>query len=192
MPVDLGTDLGNLNQRDTTGTSLGQWEYSGRVDHRFSDADTVFVRASAQNSDRTGTGGRQSQVSFVDIDNLNVTANWVHTFDPSSILQVSFARTDVIRDTANDYVSLPDGFISTVGWNPEFGAVSARATSYVPNVGVAQYIGGGECIGYARTSATWQYKGTYTKTFGTHTLKFGAEYNIIGHFARKNDHSNNF
>ena len=64
MPVDLGTDLGNLNQRDTTGTSLDLWEYSGRVDHHFSDADTVFVRVSAQNSDRMGTGGRQGLVSF--------------------------------------------------------------------------------------------------------------------------------
>ena len=62
----------------------------------------------------------------------------------------------------------------------------------MPNVGVAQYFGGGERIGYTRTSDTWQYKGTYTKIIGSHTLKFGAEYNIIGHFGRTNDHSNNF
>ena len=141
MPVDLGTDLGNLNQRDTTGTSVDQREYSARVDHRFSDADTVFVRVSAQNSDRMGTGGRQGLVSFVDIDNLNVAANWVRTFDPSGILQVSFARTDVTRDTGNDFVGLPNGFISAVGWKPDFAGGFRAGDSYVSNVGVAQYFG---------------------------------------------------
>ncbi len=134
----------------------------------------------------------EQALGLVNIDNLNVAANWAHTFDPSSILQVSFARTDVIRDTGNDFVSLPDGFISTVGWNPEFAGGFRGGDSYVPNVGVAQYFGGGERIGYTRTSDTWQYKGTYTKIIGTHTLKFGAEYNIIGHFGRTNDYSNDF
>ena len=192
MPVDLGTDLGNLNQRDTTGTALDQYEYSGRVDHRFSDADSAYVRWSGQYNNRIGSAGRQNFSSFVDIENLNVAANWVHTFDPTSIMQVSFARTDVKRDTGNSFASVPDGFISTVGWNPDFAGGFRGGTAYVPNVGVAQYFRGGERIGITRTSDTWQYKGTYTKIIGSHTLKFGAEYNIIGHFGRTNDHSNNF
>ena len=72
MPIDLGTDLGNLNQRDTTGTALDQYEYSARVDHRFSDADTPYVRWSAQDNYRIGSGGRQGLSSFIDIINLNV------------------------------------------------------------------------------------------------------------------------
>jgi len=113
------------------------------VDHRFSDSDTVFVRVSAQNSDRMGTGGRQGLVSSVNIGNLNLAANWVHMFDPSSILQGSFARRDVLRDTGNDFANLPDGFISTAGWNPDFAGGFRGGDSYVPNVGVAQYFGGG-------------------------------------------------
>ena len=192
LPVDLGTDLGNLNQRDTTGTKLDQYEYSARVDHRFSDADIAYVRWSAQTNERLGSAGRQNFGSFVDIENLNVAANWVHTFDPSSILQLSFARTDVKRDTGNSFASLPDGFISTVGWNPDYAGGFRSGKTFVPNVGVAQYFGGGERTGFTRTSDTWQYKGTYTKILGTHTLKFGGEYNIIGHFGTTNDHSNNF
>ncbi len=192
MPVDLGTDLGNLNQRDTTGTSLDQYEYSARVDHRFSDTDTMFVRVSAQNNDSLRSAGRQGLTGFTNVDNLNVAANWVHTFDPSSILQISFARTDVKRDTGNQFTNIPDGFISTVGWNPDFAGGFRGGESYVPNVNVAQYFGGGERIGFTRTSDTWQYKGTYTKIVGRHTLKVGGEYNIIGHFGRTNDHSNNF
>ena len=124
--------------------------------------------------------------------NLNVAANWVHTFDPTSIMQVSFATTDIKRETGNAFVGLPDGFISTVGWNPDFAGGFRGGTSYVPNVGVAQYFGGGERIGCTRTSDTWQYKGTYTKIVGTHTLKFGAEYNVIGHLGRTDDHANGF
>ena len=192
MPIDLGTDLGNLNQRDTTGTALDQYEYSARVDHRLSDADTAYLRWSAQDNYRIGSGGRQGLSSFIDIINLNVAANWVHTFDPTSVLQVSFARTDVKRDTGNSFANLPDGFISTVGWNPDFAGGFRGGTSYVPNVAVAQYFGGGERIGFTRTSDTWQYKGTYTKIVGSHTLKVGGEYNILGHFGRSNDHSNSF
>ncbi len=192
MPIDLGTDLGNLNQRDTTGTALNQYEYSARVDHRFSDADTAYLRWSAQDNLRKGSAGRQGLTSFIDIINLNVAANWVHTFDPTSILQVSFARTDVKRDTGNAFANLPDGFISTVGWNPDFAGGFRGGTSFVPNVAVAQYFGGGERIGFTRTSDTWQYKGTYTKIVGSHTLKFGGEYNILGHFGTVNDHSNRF
>ncbi len=192
MPIDLGSDLGVLNQRDTTGTSLDQYEYSIRVDHRFSDADAAYVRWSAQDNRRMGSAGRQNFGSFVDIQNLNVAANWVHTFDARSVLQVQFARTDVKRDTGNSFSSLPDGFISQVGWNPDFAGGFRGGTAFVPNVGVAQYFGGGERIGFTRTSDTWQYKGTYTKIVGGHTLKFGAEYNIIGHFGTTNDHSNNF
>ena len=192
MPIDLGTDLGNLNQRDTTGAKLDQYEYSGRIDQHFSESDTAYVRWSAQDSAQLGSAGRQNFTSFVDIENLNVAANWVHTFDPTSILQVSFARTDVKRDTGNSFTNLPDGFISTVGWNPDFAGGFRSGSSFVPNVGVAQYFGGGERTGFTRTSDTWQYKGTYTKISGLHTLKFGAEYNVIGHFGTTNDHSNNF
>ena len=192
MPIDLGTDLGNLNQRDTTGTRLDQYEYSGRVDHRFSDADMAYVRWSAQSNERFGTAGRQNFESFIDIENLNVAANWVHTFDPTSILQLSFARTDVKRNTGNSFTSLADGFVSTVGWNPDYAGGFRSGKTFVPNVGVAQYFGGGERTAYTRTSDTWQYKGTYTKIMGAHTLKFGGEYNIIGHFGTVNDHSNNF
>ncbi len=192
MPVDLGTDLGNLNQRDTTGTKLDQYEYSGRVDHSFSDADVAYVRWSAQKNDRFGSAGRQNFASFIDIDNLNVAANWVHTFDSTRVLQLSFARTDVKRDTGNSFANLPDGFISTVGWNPDYAGGFRSGQTFVPNVGVAQYFGGGERTGFTRTSDTWQYKGTYTKVSGAHTLKFGGEYNIIGHFGTTNDHSNNF
>ena len=77
-PIDLGSDLGNLNQRDTTGTALDQYEFSGRVDHHFSESDTAYVRYSAQDNYRSGTAGRQGFTSFVGIDNLNVAANWVH------------------------------------------------------------------------------------------------------------------
>ena len=192
MPVDLGTDLGNLNQRDTTGTALDQYEYSARLDHRFSDSDATYVRYSGQNNDRIGSAGRQGFTSFVNIDNLNVAANWVHTFDPTSIMQISFARTDVKRDTGNSFAGRPDGFISTVGWNPDYAGGFRGGTSFVPNVNVAQYFRGGERIGFTRTADTWQYKGTYTKISGRHTLKFGAEYNIIGHFGTVNDHSNSF
>ena len=191
-PIDLGSDLGNLNQRDTTGTALDQWEYNVRVDHRFSDKDTVYGRWSAQDNHRIGSAGRQGFTSFVDIQNLNVAANWVHTFDASSVMTISFARTDVKRDTGNSFTDLPADFISTVGWNPEFAGGFRGGTSYVPNVGVAQYFGGGERIGFTRTSDTWQYKGDYSKIWGSHQLKFGAEYNIIGHFGRTNDHTNNF
>ena len=153
-PIDLGTDLGNLNQRDTTGTALDQYEFSGRVDHHFSESDTAYVRYSAQDNYRSGTAGRQGFTSFVGIDNLNVAANWVHTFDPTSIMTVSFARTDVIRDTGNSFDNIPADFISTVGWNPDFAGGFRGGTSYVPNIGVAQYFGGGERIGYTRTSDT--------------------------------------
>ena len=192
MPIDLGTDLGNLNQRDTTGTALNQHEYSARLDHRFSDSDTAYLCWSGQDNHRIGSAGRQNFSSFVDMTNLNVAANWVHTFDPTSIMQVSFATTDIKRETGNAFVGLPDGFISTVGWNPDFAGGFRGGTSYVPNVGVAQYFGGGERIGCTRTSDTWQYKGTYTKIVGTHTLKFGAEYNVIGHLGRTDDHANGF
>ncbi len=191
-PIDLGTDLGNLNQRDTTGTALDQHEYSGRLDHQFSESDIAYVRYSGQFNNRVGSGGRQGFESFVDIENLNVAANWVHTFDPTSVMTVSFARTDVKRDTGNSFNNLPDGFVSTVGWNPEFAGGFRGGSTFVPNVSVAQYFGGGERVGFTRTSDTWQYKGDYTKISGSHTLRFGAEYNIIGHFGVTNDHSNGF
>ena len=187
-PIDLGTDLGIFNQRDTTGTALDQYEYSGRVDHHFSQSDAAYVRVSGQLNDRIGSAGRQGLTSFVNIENLNIAANWVHTFDETSILTVSFARTDVKRDTGNSFADIPGDFISTVGWNPEFAGGFRGGTTYVPNMNVSQYFSGGERIGFTRTSDTWQYKGDYTKIWGSHTLKFGADYSIIGHFGRTNDH----
>lgn len=187
-PIDLGTDLGIFNQRDTTGTALDQYEYSGRVDHHFSQSDSAYVRVSGQVNDRIGSAGRQGLTSFVNIENLNIAANWVHTFDETSILTVAFARTDVKRDTGNSFTDIPGDFISTVGWNPEFAGGFRGGTTYVPNMNVNQFFSGGERIGFTRTSDTWQYKGDYTKIWGTHTLKFGADYSIIGHFGRTNDH----
>ena len=84
-PIDLGTDLGIFNQRDTTGTALDQYEYSGRVDHHFSQSDSAYVRVSGQVNDRIGSAGRQGLTSFVNIENLNIAANWVHTFDETML-----------------------------------------------------------------------------------------------------------
>ena len=191
-PIAL-TGVGDRNQLDTTGTGVDQHEYSARLDHRFGDADSVFFRWSGQDNAQDGSAGRQTLGSFVDVVNLNIGANWVHTFDPTSIMELSFSRVEVERDTGNAFRNLPDNFAtSVVGWNPDFAGGFRGGDTFVPNIGVSQFFSGGERVGFTRTSDTWQYKGNYTKIWGNHTFKTGAEYDFIGHFGQTNDHTNNF
>ena len=192
VPKPSGVRNGLRNQLDTTGTTVDQHEYSARFDHRFSAEDSVFFRWSGQDNAQDRSAGRQTLSSYIDVVNTNIGANWVHAFNPTSILQLSFARVEVERGTGNAFRNLSDGFVGQVGWNPDFAGGFRGGDTFVPNVGVAQFFGGGERIAFTRTSDTWQYKGDYTKIYGAHTFKFGAEYDAIGHFGQTNDHSNSF
>ena len=192
VPKPSGVRNGLRNQLDTTGTTVDQHEYSARFDHRFSAEDSVFFRWSGQDNAQDRSAGRQTLSSYIDVVNTNIGANWVHAFNPTSILQLSFARVEVERGTGNAFRNLSDGFVAQVGWNPDFAGGFRGGDTFVPNVGVAQFFGGGERIAFTRTSDTWQYKGDYTKIYGAHTFKFGAEYDAIGHFGQTNDHSNSF
>jgi hypothetical protein len=192
LPAPIQTGVADRNQHNLTPVRQDEpGEYTARIDHNFGEKDMIWARGSGSIFNQDGSGGRQTLLNYSDTNSLNVGASWVHRFNPTSILQVQFARTVVERDEGTTFLDLPANFMSEVGFDPEF--VHFRSGSdLVPNIAVSQFFSGGESNLYARPSELWQYKANYAKIFGNHQFKLGGEFNKIAYRRIINDHNVNF
>lgn len=164
------------NAIDPTPLAQNNEEYSVRIDRVLGPKDNMFFRLSASNLDQTSSGGRPALASFRTFDALNIGTSWVHSFSPTTVLQVMFGRITNVDNSGSRFRSLPANFISGVGYTPTFTQYLDSQT-LVPGLIIQDWTGGGEGASFNRPSDVWQYKSGLTKIVGSHSLKFGGEWN---------------
>ena len=179
LPAPIVTGVGDRNQLDSTNTATNQEEYSARADHSFNESDTVWVRVSGLINPQDGSGGRQSLSSENDWTASNIGSSWVHTFSPTSIMQVSFARTWTTREAGRTFVEgTPDP--GTFGFTDRFCCSFRSGAALMPDMNVQQFFSGGEGLYKNFTTQVYSLKGDYSKIWGNHQFKLGVEYNDLG------------
>lgn len=183
FPAAGGIVTSDRNAIDPTPLSQNQEEYSVRIDRVVSPKDNVFFRLSKSMLNQTSSGGRPLLASFREFDAINIGTSWVHTFSPTSILQVQFGRLENRDDSGTRYRSLPADFATKVGYRDTFCCNFLGGRTLMPAMNIDGWVSGGEGISFNRPSDVWQYKSTFTKIVGAHQMKFGGEWNNMDFLA---------
>jgi outer membrane receptor protein involved in Fe transport len=192
LPAPIETGVSDRNLLDLTPAATNQHEYTGRLDHMFSQRDAAWLRWSGSTYSSTSSGGRQTLLTSSTLDPLNVGASWAHTFSAASLLTVQFGRAVSDSGSANSFVNGGKELAAAVGFDPAFCCSFHSGRSLVPNINVTQFFAGGETYNYSRNSDLWQYKVNYARVRGDHELKFGGEFNKLSLATQINDHESDF
>ena len=139
-----------------------------KIDHQFSDKDSVFGRFSYLSRDATTPNGQKSS-SGSTTDAKNWGGGWIHVFSPSLFLSVrgGVARRDIVA--FNNYKAGLDP-LKQLGLQQidTFQGFEASLTSPWGTVGPT---------GPApRQNPTFNIAGDITKMIGNHSLKFGGQW----------------
>ena len=150
-----------------------------RIDHKFTDTDSVWFRYSGAYSPGEAASTIPAISRLNDGRAHNFAGNWVHTFGPSAVLQVSFGRVFQWTSSSDQFNNLPADFIQKVGYSANVNTRYLNGSVLLPAFNPANFWSGGEQVSLSRPGDSWHYKAAYTKLLGTHTLKFGGEYNRV-------------
>ncbi|MBV8831488.1 MAG: TonB-dependent receptor [Acidobacteriaceae bacterium] len=157
-----------------------QENYTGRIDHTIGTKDFLWFRYSGQELDTTQPGAIASLQATSLLPSQQYGASWVHVFNPTTSMQVQYARTHVEYDTATAF-TVPN-VLGTYGVSQSLGGNYINGISLMPNLTVTGYWSGGEVSSPAdNLSNIHQYKATGSKTIGKHELQFGGEWNEINY-----------
>jgi hypothetical protein len=165
------------NFLDTTPVVQHQDEFNVRGDQTFGAKNSAWFRYSFINSNVKSSGGLPNLLTNHEIDARNWGGSYVHVFNPTSIVQVQYARVTVLDNSATRFSSSTADIINTIGFSDAFasGFAGLNGGSLLPGPGISGYANGGESINDTpKANDTREIRGTYTKILGNHQVKFGA------------------
>jgi hypothetical protein len=105
-----------------------------------------------------------------------VGASWIHTFGANAVLQLSFGRTSVHTNTQGRFKNAPADFWSQVGFAPNFVSNLLGGRALLPAIWIDGFLGGGEVSDWMTSSDIYQYKVDFSKVYGHHTFRMGADF----------------
>jgi len=183
FPAPINTGNPSFNGLDTTKTITRQDEYHARLDHQFSVNDNVFGRFTQFRQPVSGSGGFTGLLHDQVTDGYNVGVGYSHSFSNTALLVLNFGRVSVNIDQGSSYPVSPANFWQTVGWSPNFASNFIDGVSMNPEVVISGYIGnpnpsahGAAQIDRTHVSDIWQWGGDFTKIYGHHTFRMGANF----------------
>jgi Carboxypeptidase regulatory-like domain len=180
LPAPEDTGIPGINARDTTPNITNQNEYTIRVDHTFSNKDSVWFRYSTIRQTTSNPGGVPIVTLYGEQGNTNWGASWVHLFGQRVVLQSQIGRSTGYYNTNLEYASLPSDFASTVGWSNSVTLQTGDNINLIPAITVSGYFG---VSGYDQKNPKlpdlWDYRSTISYQRGRHMLKAGGDLRVL-------------
>jgi hypothetical protein len=183
LPNIPGQRFNNLYVTNGAEDSNTFHSYVARVDHRFSDAQSMFVRFVQNRRDQFAINGGNLRTGLL-IDeqgplvreNYGVVVDTTRTINPTTVLNVRLGFTRFNQSAYRQKSSPFDA--TTLGFSPAFSA--ARPVSIVPRITFSDPGGNipeaGSRNPNANITNTWSVPGYLTKIVGNHTLRLGGEW----------------
>jgi hypothetical protein len=174
--LNLSSGTCTENALDTTPLVQRQNEFNIRGDQNFGPKDSAWFRYSFINSHVDSSGGLPTLLTGHEIDARNWGGSYVHIFSPTQILQVQYARTTVVDDSATNFTASTADVLSTVGFSDAFvGGFLAAKGALLPGPGISGFSNGSESVDDTpKATDSHEIRGTYTRIMGSHEVKFGA------------------
>jgi hypothetical protein len=179
FPAPNATGLpGGQNLIDNTPIRTNSDSYTGRIDQAFGQHDLIYARFSEYSQPSTTAVANPNSYLAAVISGYNITVHEVHTFGPTSVLELFFGRNIGQNSTSLEFRNIPADFGSqlvTAGFSSAFLTAAAGPHSVlVPPIGITGYIGQGNNSYQApNNSDIYEYGGSFTKVLNRHTLKVG-------------------
>jgi hypothetical protein len=164
----------NQNYQDVSSSATDWSQWNTKVDHRFSDRNSMFVRYTQSRhqpfSNSIFTDPTVGQNRFDDQTNRNAVVSDTHTFSPTVInnLRVGIMRQSFVFTAIN----------FGQDWPRKLGLPEIVPSDQMPNINFGFGAIGGGAAG-TRTSLNWDIQNMTTVIKGPHTLKIGANYRIL-------------
>jgi Carboxypeptidase regulatory-like domain/TonB-dependent Receptor Plug Domain/TonB dependent receptor len=182
-PNRTPTGTSAFNAVDTTKSIVRQDEFSARLDHQFTPNDIIFGRWSQFRQPVTGSGGFAGLSHFQISNGYTVGVEYLHTFSSSALLETHFGRVLVDISQGSNFVNPSGATGSSLGFSQNFAGGFIGGIALIPNITINGFIGNIDpsAHGAAHTDRTqgtniWQVGSNFTKTYGRHTFKIGADF----------------
>jgi len=189
FPAPENTGVEGSNHRDATPVQDDLDEWSIRADHQFGSNKSLMFRFSESRHPVTFSGGYEGLLRTEDLDAKNFGWSYVHTLNPTSVMEIQVGRTVSDFERLVQFEGMPPreqpaGLLSEVGFTPNFACgfqdLDGVEQCFLPGVNIPGFVSGSTQRTAIRFSDTWQWKGSFTKIIGNHTLKMGADFNSLG------------
>jgi hypothetical protein len=171
-PINAFTQAQNFQDASITAVDWNQTNW--KIDHRFSDKNSVFVRYTAAQHVPTGNSifldPTVGQNREDDQTNRNAVVSDTHTFSPTLInnLRVGIMRQSFIFRAINFGKE----------WPRKLGLPEIIPSDQMPQIDFGFGAIGGQAAG-TRGSLNWDIQNMVTKIAGSHTLKIGYNHRIL-------------
>jgi hypothetical protein len=184
LPAPIAVNFGNYNAVDTSPSASKTQTVSVRIDHKFSDSDTIFGRFSGTYNPSTSSYDISAE-DFTKTTNVDTTAfGWVHTFGVNSSLQVQYGNLVYYADAVARFRSLPSNFATSVGYSSNYLTTYLDGRSYLPGFNVSGFFNSGEYYEHNQPANDYHWRANYSRLIGNHLIQGGGEYNKLGYTYR--------
>jgi hypothetical protein len=165
------------NAIDNTPQVQNQNEYTGRIDQTFGQKNFLWFRYSNITLDQSLPGGLPGLINNKTNPGQNYGVSYVRTFSPSLVLQAQFGRAHQETNGLQRWLNAPANTLAVLGISPNFVSNFIDGSSFIPSLAVSNFYGAGENNSLnPNETSIYQYKADVTKVLGTHTFKFGGEW----------------
>jgi hypothetical protein len=172
-PINVG--VSGYNQLDTTPQSKDVNEYTARFDQSLGTKDQFWFRFSGGRQDDITSGGRQGLVYVTEFRTLNAGGTWVHTFGPTSVLEVQIGHARTFYPFYATWNGVPSTLRTDAGFSDNFTANYPGGLSLIPQINVPGFFSGGAGGATKWPTMIWNEKANFSKVLGAHILKTGFE-----------------
>jgi hypothetical protein len=153
-----------------------------RIDHKFSDRDTIFGRYTGYFTPSTAGTYYLPTLNSENYTRTDTSAfGWVHTFGANAILQVQFGSTSFYTNNSTLFTNLPTNFSSQVGFASNYTAPFVNGQTLVPGIQIPGYFNTGEQFSHNQPADDLHWRASFSKLFKNHLIQFGGEYNKLGY-----------
>ncbi|MBI4443490.1 MAG: TonB-dependent receptor [Acidobacteria bacterium] len=167
-----GLPDGTAQRREAQVRDTDHNYWTGRMDHRFSDSDLMFLRYTYDQGERITPGLTVNNI--IGTPNHYATLEHTRIFSPALLGKVTLAFTRVyntIRDDVREGFTYPHPFCTDcVGFDGSFDAPGRITGTGFTNMG------GSNLAPVKRGHNTYQVKTDMYRTSGRHSLKFGVHF----------------
>lgn len=168
QPLPNFVSTSDVNFLGSSGTAFKNNQYSIRLDHKFSDQDSVYGRLTMQNNRRINKTVLLFQGKNIDGRGKVFNSSWTHIFSPSIVneMRVGYVRGEY-GDSITDEIDPTQFGITNTALNtlPRIALTSGAPLNY-----------GGFSASVLRTiQNTYQIADNVSMVMGRHAIKFGGK-----------------
>ena len=189
FPAAEATGVPGKNNIDSTPINNDQDEWSVKIDHQLGTKGSLMFRLSDTTHPLSRSAGYEGLLRTENLDSHNYGVNYVHTFGPTSIMQLQFGRSyanyiRLFQPESAPPSEQPQALLTQVGFSTNFGCGFKNAAGveecFIPGVRIPGFLSGTTQRTNIHFSDVWHGKASFSKISGNHTFKMGAEFNSLG------------